>query len=214
MRSVRVVLPESMWAEMPMLRMRFDLKTHKAQRVFQSSRDAYEQVLAVVDEKGDRFITRRETPNDYPNLFLREANNGENGGERKALTNFQDPPPQIRGIKKQLVKYKRADGVDLSFTLYLPPDYKEGTHLPAFIWAYPAEFEDPATAGQVSGSTQRYNTYATNGRQILLALHGYAVLDNASMPVVGPARSANDTYVDQVVSAAKAAIDKAAEMGV
>jgi dipeptidyl aminopeptidase/acylaminoacyl peptidase len=193
---------------------RFDLKTHKSQRLFQSSRDAYEGVVAVMDEKGERFLTLRETPNDYPNYFLREGNNGENGGERKALTNFQDPTPQIRGIKKQLVKYKRADGVDLSFTLYLPPDYKEGTHLPAFMWAYPAEFEDPSTAGQVSGSTQRYNTYATNGRQILLALHGYAVLDNASMPVVGPSRTANDTYVDQIVSAAKAAIDKAAEMGV
>jgi dipeptidyl aminopeptidase/acylaminoacyl peptidase len=192
---------------------RFDLKTKKSQRLFQSAHDAYESVAAVLDEKGDHFITRRETPTEYPNLFLRDAGNGENGGERKALTNFQDPTPQIRGIKKQLVKYKRADGVDLSFTLYLPPDYKEGTRLPAFMWAYPAEFEDPSTAGQVSGSTQRYNTYVTNGRQMLLALHGYAVLDNASMPVVGPSRTANDTYVDQVVAAAKAAIDTAAEKG-
>ncbi len=193
---------------------RFDLKTKKSTRLFQSAPDAYETVVSIVDEKGDRFITKRETPTDYPNYFMREAGNGESGGDRKALTNFQDPTPQIRGIKKQLVKYKRADGVDLSFTLYLPPDYKEGTKLPAFMWAYPAEFEDRSTAGQVRGSTQRYNVYTNGSRVMLLALRGYAVLDNASMPVVGPARGANDTYVEQIVAAAKAAIDKAAEMGV
>jgi dipeptidyl aminopeptidase/acylaminoacyl peptidase len=192
---------------------RFDLKTGKSQRLFQSAPDAYENVVALVDEKGERFITRRETPSDYPNYFLREAGNGESGGDRKAITGFTDPTPQIRGIKKQLVKYKRDDGVDLSFTLYLPPDYKEGTRLPAFIWAYPAEFDDASTAGQVSGSTMRYNTYSAGSRQILLALHGYAVLDNASMPVVGPSRTANDNYVQQIVSAAKAAIETAAAKG-
>jgi dipeptidyl aminopeptidase/acylaminoacyl peptidase len=35
-----------------------------------------------------------------------------------------------------------------------------------------------------------------------------------SMPVVGPPKTANDTFVEQLVANAKAAIDKAAEMGV
>ncbi len=53
------------------------------------------------------------------------------------LTQFEDPTPQIRGIKKQLVKYTRADGVPLSATLYLPANYQEGQRLPLLVWAYP-----------------------------------------------------------------------------
>ncbi len=74
----------------------------------------------------------------------------------RQITEFKDPAPQLRGITKQLVQYKRADGVDLSFTLYLPPGYKEGTRLPTIVWAYPESFTDAGVAGQVSGSTNRF----------------------------------------------------------
>ncbi|HKP72648.1 MAG TPA: prolyl oligopeptidase family serine peptidase, partial [Pyrinomonadaceae bacterium] len=131
----------------------------------------------------------------------------------KPLTNFPDPTPQLRDIKKQLVTYKRADGVQLSFTLYLPPGYKEGTRLPTVVWAYPLEFNDASTAGQVSGSTQRFTTIAGYSHLFFL-LEGYAVLDNATMPVIGDPETVNNTYVEQIVASAKAAIDKATEMGV
>ena len=134
-------------------------------------------------------------------------------GAARALTQFPDPTPQLRGIKKQLVTYKRADGVQLSFTLYLPPGYKEGTRLPTVVWAYPLEFTDPATAGQVTGSTQRFTTI-TGPSHLFFLLHGYAVLDNATMPVVGDPETMNNTYIEQIVTSAKAAIDKAVEMGV
>ena len=129
------------------------------------------------------------------------------------MTKFPDPTPQLRGIKKQIVKYKRADGVDLSFTLYLPPDYKEGTRLPTVVWAYPLEYNDPATAGQVSGSAQRF-TRITGISHLFFLLRGYAVLDGAALPVVGDFKTVNNTYIEQIVAGAKAAIDKAAEMGV
>ena len=109
--------------------------------------------------------------------------------------------------------YKRADGVPLSFTLYLPPDYKEGTRLPAFIWAYPREFTDADTAGQVGGSPYHFTTL-TGPSHLFLVLQGYAVLDGATMPIVGDPEKVNDTFVDQLVASAKAAIDKAEEMGV
>src|SRR6185503_11014982 len=96
------------------------------------------------------FITRRESPTDAPNYFIRSG-----ADAAKALTQFPDSTPQLRGIKKQRVTYKRADGVQCSFTLYLPPNYKEGTRLPTVVWAYPIEFTDATTAGQVTGSTQR-----------------------------------------------------------
>ncbi len=130
------------------------------------------------------------------------------------LTTGLNWTPQLRGIRKQIVSYKREDGVPLSFTLYLPPDYKEGTRLPTLLWAYPLEYNDADTAGQVSGSTDRYTQFAGAGLHLLFLLHGYAVLDNAAMPVIGDPETVNNTYVQQIVMDAKAAIDKAVEMGV
>jgi dipeptidyl aminopeptidase/acylaminoacyl peptidase len=161
-----------------------------------------------LDDDGSRFLTRRETPTEPPNLYVRTAD-----GKKTALTDFKDPTPQLRGIKKKLVTYKRADGMPLSFTLYLPPDYKEGTRLPAFVWAYPREFTDADTAGQVGGSPYHFTSLA-GPSHLFLALQGYAVLDDVAMPIVGDPEKVNDTFVDQLVADAKAAIDKADEMGV
>jgi dipeptidyl aminopeptidase/acylaminoacyl peptidase len=188
---------------------RFDLKDLKAVRLFQSEAGAYETAVALVSDDGPRFITQRETPSEPPNLYLRTAGRPE----RTALTSFPDPTPQIRGIRKQLVTYKRADGVPLSFTLYLPPGYQEGQRLPTVVWAYPQEFNDASTAGQVSGSPNRF-TSILGTSHLFFVLNGYAVLDDATMPVVGPPETVNDSFIEQVVASAKAAIDKAAEMGV
>jgi dipeptidyl aminopeptidase/acylaminoacyl peptidase len=186
----------------------FDLQTRKAQRLFRCDDGCYEAPIALLANDGSRFLTRRETPTDPPNLYIRTAE-----GKKQALTDFTDPTPQLRGIKKKLVTYKRADGVPLSFTLCLPPDYKEGQRLPALIWAYPREFTDADTAGQVGGSPYRFTTL-TGPSHLFLVLQGYAVLDNATMPIVGDPEKVNDSFVDQLVASAKAAIDKADEMGV
>jgi dipeptidyl aminopeptidase/acylaminoacyl peptidase len=187
---------------------RFDLATLKAERIFRSGSDHYENVQALADEAGTRFLTWRESPSDPPNYFLREA-----AGSAKALTAYPDPAPILRGITKQLVKYKRPDGVDLSFTLYLPPGYQAGTRLPTVVWAYPQEFVDASAAGQVTGSTQRF-TQVGGISHLFFPLQGYAVLDDAKMPVVGSAEKANDSFIEQITAGAKAAIDKATEMGV
>ena len=129
------------------------------------------------------------------------------------LTDFRDPTPQIRGIKKQLVKYERADGVPLSATLYLPADYKEGTKLPLVVWAYPLEYNDPSTAGQVSGSDARF-TRMRGLTHLTFLTQGYAVMDAATMPIVGDPETMNDNFVEQIVTSAQAAIDKAVDMGV
>jgi dipeptidyl aminopeptidase/acylaminoacyl peptidase len=186
---------------------RFDIQQQKAERVFQSAENAYENVAAVLDTEGKRFITRRESPTEPPNYILHD------NGKVVPLTSYADPTPQLRKIRKQLVTYKRPDGVPLSFTLYLPPDYEPGKRLPTVVWAYPLEFNDADTAGQIVGSTQRFTTIAGFSHLFFL-LQGYAILDNASMPVVGSIEKVNDTYIEQIVASAKAAIDKAAEMGV
>jgi dipeptidyl aminopeptidase/acylaminoacyl peptidase len=188
---------------------RFNLTTQKTERLFQCDDDHYELVEAILDGHGDQFLTRRESPTEPPNYYLRTA-----AGKMTAVTHFADPQPIFRKVTKQLVTYKRADGVPLSFDLYLPPDYKPGTRLPTIIWAYPREFGDADTAGQVSGSSKRF-TEVTGYSQLFHVLDGYAVLDNAAMPVVGDdPDSVNNSYIDQIVADAKAAIDKAAEMGV
>lgn len=189
---------------------RLDLETLKSERVFQCESNSYESVIALVEESGrPRFITRHESSNIPPNYRMRIANDSNT----VALTQFPDSTPQLRKITKQLVTYKRSDGVPLSFTLYLPPGYKPGQRLPTVVWAYPLEYNDPDTAGQISGSTNRFTTIGGSSH-LFFVLQGYAVLDGATMPVVGSPESMNDTFIDQIVSSAKAAIDKAVEMGV
>jgi dipeptidyl aminopeptidase/acylaminoacyl peptidase len=184
---------------------RFNLSTGKAERLFQSG-GGYESIVAVLDDKGTRLLTRRESPTEPPNYFV------HNGSDLKALTHFPNPMPQTLGIKKQLVTYKRADGVPLSFTLYLPADYRPGTRLPAVVWAYPYEFSDADTAGQVTGHAAQSFT-ELNYHQMFV-LHGYALIDDAAMPIIGDADTVNNTYIDQLVMDAQAAVDKAVEMGV
>lgn len=111
-----------------------------------------------------------------------------------------------------MVTYKRADGVPLSFTLYLPANYQPGTKLPALVWAYPYEFSDADTAGQVTGHAAQ--AFSELNYHQLFVMHGYALLDNAAMPIIGDAETVNNTYVDQLLMDAQAAVDKAVEMGV
>jgi dipeptidyl aminopeptidase/acylaminoacyl peptidase len=185
---------------------RFNLATGKAQRLFQSDANAYETIVALLDDNGTRLLTRRESPADPPNYEIRS------GAQVTALTHFPDPTPQTAGIKKQLVTYKRADGVPLSFTLYLPANYKPGVKLPALVWAYPYEFSDAGTAGQVTGHAEQ--SFSQLNYHQLFVLHGYALIDDAAMPIIGDAETVNNTYVEQLVMDAQAAVDKAAEMGV
>lgn len=199
----------------PFLR-RMNLKTLKTDEIFRSGTEEYESFLGMIDDTGTQFLTRRESPTEPPNVHYRQVcqpNTECIAVLDRKVTDFKDPLPQLRGIEKRLVKYKRADGVDLSFTLYTPPGYKEGTRLPTVVWAYPLEYTDAATAGQISGSTNRF-TQMGGISHLFFLLQGYAVLDDATMPVVGDPLTVNDTFVKQIVDSAKAAIDKGVELGV
>ena len=191
---------------------RFDLESFKSERLFQCDRQSYESVVTLVStgpETGVRFITEHESPASPANYLLRTAG----AREFKRLTEFPDPAPQLRRISKRLITYQRGDGVPLSFTLYLPPDYAPGKRLPTVVWAYPLEYNDADTAGQVSGSTNRFTAIGGSSHLFFL-LRGYAVLDGATMPIVGPPETMNDTFLAQIVDSARAAIDKAVELGV
>ncbi len=187
----------------------FNLTTLRSERLFQSDDTSHESVIGLIKPDASQFLTRRESTTRPANYFIRTLADGA----RKPLTDFSDPAPQLRGIRRQLVNYQRADGVPLSFKLFLPADYQPGQRLPTILWAYPREFNDADTAGQTSSTLNRYTTFS-GASHLFLVTQGYAVLDNATMPVIGDTKRANDTFLEQVISSAKAAVEKAVEMGV
>ena len=199
---------------------KLDLITQKPERLFRSDKDAFERFLSFAGGDTRSFVTSRQTVVEPPNAFLRTfgaATDAQAAGEAAmatnsvAITHISDPAPMVRGIKKRLVKYKRADGLDLSFTLYTPPGYVEGTRVPTILYAYPLDYADASKAGQVTGSQATF----TRLRQYrLLLLAGYAIIDNASFPIVGDPKKAYDTYLEQLVADAKAAVDEAVRLGV
>ncbi|TKJ28608.1 prolyl oligopeptidase [bacterium (candidate division B38) B3_B38] len=188
---------------------RMNIRTLKKERIFQCGPTSYETFITFVGDDWGRVVTRYESKTEPPNYFRRNLKSDQ----RVALTDFKDPAPQLTGMKKQLVKYQRDDGVPLSGTLYLPPDYKEGERLPLVVWAYPLEYSDVKTAGQVRGSPNRF-TFFRGYSQLFFVTQGYAVLDGAQMPVIGDPETMNETFVQQIVANAKAAIDKLDSMGI
>lgn len=189
---------------------RYNLATKETKKLFQCDDSHYEVFDGLLDSHGDKFLTRRESPTEPPNYYVRTSS-----GQLTAITHFPDPQPIMRKVHSELVTYKRPDGVDMSFTLYLPPDYTPGKALPTLLWAYPYEYEtaDVASETASNGSRMRF-TEVSGYSDIFFALDGYAVLHNASMPIVGPRATVNDHFLEQLLMDAKAAIDKAVEMGV
>jgi len=186
----------------------------------------------VLNQKGDAVYFRGSgatDEGDRPFLDLRSMESGEverlfqsieaAEGEatraytKKPITRFEDPTPQLRQIEKRLVRYEREDGVPLSFQLHLPPGYEEGTRLPTVLYAYPLEYSDPSTAGQVRGSTSRFS-YIRGSSHLFFLLQGYAVLDSTAMPMIGDPETTYDTFVPQLVADAEAAVAKAVAIGV
>jgi len=198
---------------------RLNLSTLKSERLFRSEKSCYERFLSFTGPDTKTFLTWHQSHLDPPNAFRRTLGSSIDPPEGEAaytsssvaLTHIPDPTPEVRAIKKRLVKYKRADGLDLSFTLYTPPGYQEGTRVPTILYAYPLDYAEAATAGQVTGSQETF----TQLRQYrLLLLAGYAIIDNASFPIIGDPQKAYDTYLEQLVADAQAAVNEAVRQGV
>lgn len=198
---------------------RLDLDTTKSERLFRSDRNALESFLAFAGPDDRRFLTWHQSPTDPPNAFLHTlggrtnaaAGEGAFASTAVPITHIPDYTPAVRAIKKRLVKYKRSDGLDLSFTLYTPPGYQEGTRLPTILYAYPLDYANASQAGQVTGSDQ---TFTRLHQYQLLLLAGYAILDNTAFPIVGDPKKAYDTYLDQLIADANAAVAEGVRLGV
>ena len=187
------------------------LENMESIRIFRSSPPYYENPIKFVDSSATLLLIRRESVSEFPNYFVIDPESDE----ETQITFFEHPTPQLIDIQKEIITYEREDGIPLSGTLYLPPGYttEYGT-LPLLMWAYPEEFKTASAAGQISGSPYEFDYIGWWSPMIWLSM-GYAVLDGPSMPIVGEGdEQPNDTFVEQLVMNASAAVDKVVEMGV
>jgi dipeptidyl aminopeptidase/acylaminoacyl peptidase len=192
----------------------FDLTTKNSEIIWRSSEGTYEMITDIIDVNNLTVLTRKESQKDVPNYFKRNLKANKNDIQ---ITQFSNPYPQLEGISKQKIQYKRADGIDLTGDLYLPKGYdvnKDGP-LPVFIWAYPREFNSAADAAQIRGSQHRFTTIGS-GSIIYYITQGYAILDNAEMPIVSKDANSkpNDNFIQQLKLNAEAAINALSNLGV
>lgn len=192
----------------------FDLSTKKLDIIWRSPEGYFESVIRVLNPDKLELLTRKESEKEVPNYWIK---NLKSKIADRQVTSFTNPYPQMAGVSKQKIKYEREDGVDLTGDLYLPKGYdpKKDGKLPVIMWAYPAEFNSAADAAQVRGSEHKF-TYVGSGSPICYVTQGYAVLNNAEMPIVATDKDKkpNDNFVDQLRMNAEAAINKLEEMGV
>lgn len=188
-----------------------NLQTQKINRIFQSKfTDKLENIYDFDIEK-KQILVRIESPNDYPNFFVRNLKKDQ----LKQLTNFDNPFKSIQGIHKEVISYKRDDGLELSGTLYLPVGYDKDKKekMPMILWAYPIEYKNQSSASQKTSNPNKF-TYPYYGSPIYWVSKGYVVLNRARFPIVGEGEELpNDTFRKQLVANAKAAIDAVDELG-
>lgn len=192
----------------------FDLTTKKSEILWRCLEGSFEYVVDVLDARGFSFITRKESQREVPNYYIK---NLKAKVSDVAITNFSNPYPALEGVVKQKIKYTRADGIELTGDLYLPRGYskdKDGP-LPVYMWAYPREFNNAADAAQIRGSENKFTTISW-GSPIFYVTQGFAVLDNAEMPIVssGGDTKPNDNFIDQLKLNAEAAINHLSELGI
>ncbi|WP_372847275.1 alpha/beta hydrolase family protein, partial [Pontiella sp.] len=188
-----------------------DLESGTRERLYQSAYTNRLENLIQFDADRNRLLTREESPTDYPNYCFRHL--ADNTVER--ITSFENPYESLRTVHKEVINYTRDDGLPLSGTLYLPADCDKDAaqKAPMLLWAYPREYKDMSSAGQITSNPNRF-TYLHYGSPIFWVAKGYVVLDNAAFPIVGEGEDEpNDTFRTQLVANAKAAIDAVDALG-
>lgn len=188
-----------------------DLETFKTKRLYRSElKGKKESLVSLEDPASGEVLTWIQSATDYPNYYFRNIKTGD----IRQITDFPNPFESLKKVSKEVIKYKRKDGVELSGTLYLPAGYKKGKKLPLLVWAYPREFKDRKSAGQSDKNPNDF-IYPHYGSFVYWVARGYAVLDHASFPIVGEGKKEpNDTFIEQLLMNARAAIDAVDRKGV
>lgn len=191
---------------------RFDLKSDKKVRIYESTyTEKYEQLYDYnfIDKK---LSVRIESKSEYPNYFIRSL------GDKNSLTQqtfFENPFKNLKNVGKELISYKREDGLNLSGILYTPEGFNKDDpeQLPMILWAYPREYKDKSSAAQKTNNPNRF-LYPSWGSPIYWVTQGYVVLDRAAFPIIGEGTDEpNDSFRTQLVANAEAAIKAVVNKG-
>ncbi len=192
---------------------KIDLSNEETERLYKSEyTDKKETLVEAIDMEKGEILVRIESAVEYPNYYIRDINSAD---KLNQITSFENPFKSLENVSKEVITYKREDGLELNATLYLPAGYdKENPKkLPMFMWAYPREYKDKNSASQNTSNPNDF-TYPYYGSPIYWVNRGYVVLDDASFPIVGEGdEEPNDSFRKQLVGNAKAAIDAVDEMG-
>ncbi|MCL9807862.1 S9 family peptidase [Flavobacterium luminosum] len=191
-----------------------NLNTLQKKRLYQSNyKDKKEEILSIEDFKKGEVLVQIQSKTEFPNYYFRNIKSKD---KITPITTFANPFQSIKNVHKEVIKYKRKDGVELSGTLYLPANYDrvgKKEKLPLLIWAYPEEFKDKNSAGQNNKNANEF-TFPYYGSFVYWVTKGYAVLDDASFPIIGEGKTEpNDTFIPQLVANAEAAIDAVDNLG-
>jgi dipeptidyl aminopeptidase/acylaminoacyl peptidase len=188
-----------------------DASTGESKRLWQSAPPNFEIPEALLDPRASEILIRRESPEKNPNYFVEKL--GSPSAEQ--VTSFPNPYGEASVPKKQVLHYQRADGVELLANLYVPPGYKPSDGpLPTLMEAYPTEYKTRAAAAEVTGSPYQFVVLGW-GSPVPFVTQGFAVLESAAIPIIGEGNAEpNDSYVEQLVAGAKAAIDESVRLGV
>ena len=190
---------------------KMDLTSSTKTRLYQSEYTDKIEDLRDFDIKKNELLVRVESANEYPNYFFRNLTSKK----LEQVTSFENPFKSIQDVHKEVISYKRDDGVELSGTLYLPIGYDKvkKEKMPMILWAYPTEFKDKSSAGQKTSNPNKF-TFPYYGSPIYWLSRGYVILDDASFPIVGEGETEpNDSFRKQLVANAKAAIDAVDALG-
>ncbi|QLG44203.1 alpha/beta hydrolase family protein [Costertonia aggregata] len=191
---------------------KIDLKSQNTIRLYTSKLEGKKENLIEYNAEKDELLVRIESPSEYPNYYYKSLKKRKGPQQ---LTNFENPFKSIQNVHKEVITYKREDGLELTGTLYLPVDYDETKKekKPMILWAYPREYKDKNSASQNTQNPNEF-TYPYWGSPIYWVTQGYVVLDDAAFPIIGEEdEQPNDTFRTQLVSNAKAAIDAVDELG-
>jgi dipeptidyl aminopeptidase/acylaminoacyl peptidase len=194
---------------------RLNLSTGLSKRIYRSTfTNKLESFQSFINLKTGEVLVRIESATEYPNYFIRNINQKGKALPRK-ITDFKNPFLALEKVHKEVIKYQREDGIELSGTLYLPAGYDKNKKekLPMIMWAYPKEYKDKSSAGQTTSNPNQF-TFPSYGSPIYWVTRGYAVLDNAAFPIIGEGdEQPNDSFIEQLVANAKAAIDAVDALG-
>ncbi len=191
----------------------YNLESGKTSRIYQSNyTNKLENLNSAINMKEGKILVRIESKSEYPNYYFRNIYKKD---KLTPVTSFENPYRSIANVHKEVISYKRDDGLDLEGTLYLPVGYNKDSKdkMPMILWAYPREYKDKSSASQSTTNPNEF-IYPYWGSPIYWVTQGYVVLDDAAFPIVGEGdEEPNDTFRTQLVGNAKAAIDAVDKLG-